>query len=404
MNQNYMGNKVNNRLKVLNLVRWYPNRYDPMPGLFIQRHAEAANNCCDAGVVYTHIVDDKSPDGNIYDIDYNEINGVPTVKIYYTTSGLKLFPFNKIINIFRFFKANAIGVKHIKNQLGGFDIIHVHVLTRLGLIALYYKFFHGVPYLISEHWSRYLELTGSFNGFLRKVVTRIIVKYASTVTTVTDNLAKAMKSHSLSNDNYIVLPNVVDDVFLKNSDNSVAHSSPITFIHVSCFEDKSKNVSGLLRVISKLSKTRNDFIFRLVGDGMDMGWLRKYATELGLTEKQVIFTGLLEGEKLVEEMASANMMVVFSNYENFPVVINESLSLGVPVFATRVGGIPERINDNNGGLIDAGNEDQLLAKLIGFLDKKLSFNMSKIQVNARNEFSPTTIGNVLCEIYDKALK
>ena len=57
-----MGTKVNNRLKVLNLVRWYPNRYDPMPGLFIQRHAEAEANCCDAGVVYTHIVDGKSPD------------------------------------------------------------------------------------------------------------------------------------------------------------------------------------------------------------------------------------------------------------------------------------------------------------------------------------------------------
>lgn len=399
-----MGTKVNNRLKVLHLARWYPNRYDPMPGLFIQRHAEAANNCCDAGVVYTHQIDKRLCENHIYLIDFYEENTVPTARIYYLSSKVKLFKINKLVNIFRFFRANIIGIKLVKKQLGDFNLVHVHVLTRLGLIALYFKIFHAKPYLISEHWSRYLELTGSFNGFLRKRITKLVVKYASCVTTVTDNLAKAMQSYNLNNDNYIVLPNVVDDVFLKNSDNTVSHSSPITFIHVSCFEDKSKNVSGLLRVISKLSKNRNDFIFRLVGDGMDMDWLRNYASELGLTDKQVVFTGLLEGDKLVNEMLSADMMVVFSNYENFPVVINESLSLGVPVIATRVGGIPERINDENGALVDAGNEDQLLGKLIDFLDGSLSFSMDEIQATARDEFSPIAVGNMLCGLYWKAIR
>ena len=394
--------KENGKLKVLYLARWYPNRYDPMPGLFIQRHAEAANICCDVGVVYTHQIDDRLPDNKVYDIDFSFVNGVPTAKVYYSSSGIKLFPFNKLINITRFFKANIKGISIIKKQLGGINLIHIHVLTRLGLIALYYKLFYGKPYLISEHWSRYLELTGSFNGFFRKRVTKLVVKYASFVTTVTDNLAKAMQSHKLQNENYIVLPNVVDNVFLDNSVNSGKKNNQTVFIQVSCFEDKSKNVSGLLRVIKKLSDIRNDFIFRLVGDGMDMDWLRNYAIELGLTDKQVVFTGLLEGEQLVKEMASADMMVVFSNYENFPVVINESLSLGVPVIATRVGGIPERINTDNGSLIDAGNEDQLITKLVDFLDGRLSFNMNEIQAEARDEFSPVTIGRTLCKLYDAA--
>lgn len=399
-----MGVQVNNRLKVLHLARWYPNRYDPMPGLFIQRHAEAANNCCDVGVVYTHQINERLPKNQIYNIDYNVENGVPTAKIYYSSSEVKLFPFNKLINIFRFFRANKIGIKLIKKQLGDFNLVHIHVLTRLGLIGLYYKLFYGKPYLISEHWSRYLDLTGSFNGFFRKAVTRLIVKHASFVTTVTNNLAKAMQSHKLQNENYIVLPNVVDSVFLDKPDNAIQKNDPAVFIHVSCFEDKSKNVSGLLRTISKLSGIRNDFIFKLVGDGMDMDWLRNYASELGLTEKQVVFTGLLEGGKLVKEMASADMMIVFSNYENFPVVINESLSMGVPVIATRVGGIPERVNNQNGVLIDAGSEDQLLDSLIDFLDGSLSFNMDEIQAKARGEFSPESVGSILCGLYWKAIK
>jgi len=398
-----MADKFNNRLKVLNLVRWYPNRYDPMPGLFIQRHAEAANNCCDVGVVYTHQVEDHHAGNKIYDVDNSVVNDVPTVKVYYLASNFYIYPLNKIINIFRFFRANIIGVKIVEKHLGGIDIVHIHVLTRLGLIALYYKIFHGKPYLISEHWSRYLELTGSFNGILRKRVTKLVVKYASFVTTVTDNLATAMRSHKLLNNNYITLPNVVDNVFLKNSNISNTSNKLVKFVHVSCFEDKSKNVSGLLRVISKLSKVRNDFIFTLIGDGMDMDWLRNYALELGISDKKLVFTGLLEGESLVDEMASADMLVVFSNYENLPVVINESLSMGVPVIATRVGGIPERINTDNGILIDAGNEDQLLYSLITFLDGETSFNTNEIRSTARDEFSPTAIGNTLCELYQKAV-
>ncbi len=163
-------------------------------------------------------------------------------------------------------------------------------------------------------------------------------------------------------------------------------------------------MSGLLRVIKKLSETRNDFIFKLIGDGMDMDWLYSYSSELGLTDKQVVFTGLLEGKKLVKEMVASDMLVIFSNYENFPVVINESLAMGVPVIATRVGGIPERINSTNGILVEAGDEDQLLSGLVSFLDKKMSFNTDEIQQKARDEFSPATVGKILCDLYSKSLK
>ncbi len=396
--------KVNNRLKVLHLARWYPNRWDPMLGLFIKRHAEAAVGCCDVGVVYTQQIDERLCEHQTYVIDFNEENHIPTAKIYYLSSKVKLFYFNKLVNMFRFFRANIIGIRRIKKHLGDFNLVHVHILTRLGIIALYYNVFYRKPYIISEHWSRYLELTGSFKGYFRKVLTRMVVKHASFITTVTENLAQAMRSHKLLNDNYIVLPNVVDSVFLNHQKNAKLNNDPITFIHVSCFEDKSKNISGLLRAISKLAENRNDFIFKLVGDGMDMEWLRNYASELGLTGTQVVFTGLLEGEQLVSEMASADMMIVFSNYENFPVVINESLSLGIPVIATKVGGIPERINDDNGVLIDAGDEDQLLENLITSLDGRLSFKMQEIMMDAREEFSPISIGKMLCDLYVQASK
>ncbi|RLD43069.1 MAG: hypothetical protein DRI89_05665 [Bacteroidetes bacterium] len=384
--------------KVLHLARWYPNRYDPMPGLFIQRHVEAANKYSDVGVVYTHIVEEEKIKG-IYELEESVINGVPTAKVYYSNPKSQIPLISQLIKAFRFYKANFLGIKKIKQQLGSFDLVHVHILTRLGVIALYYKWFCNKPFIITEHWSRYLDLTGSFTGGLRKATTKLIVRNASVVTTVTQNLANAMQKHGLKNKDYRVLANVVDAPFFNPGTSYEKDSGKKLITHVSCFEDKSKNVSGLLRVILSLSKKRSDFIFHLIGDGMDFKSLHNYSIDLGLEDTVVIFTGLLEEKELVSEMAAADLMVVFSNYENFPVVINESFVLGIPVVATSVGGIPEYVNESNGRLLNAGDEVALEDYLSDFLDAKLSFDKQKIRSDSVAVFSPETIGKELFNMY-----
>jgi glycosyltransferase involved in cell wall biosynthesis len=397
-----MKNTDSQNIKVLHLSRWYPNRYDPMPGLFIQRHAEAVSKYCDVGVVYVHAVE-CAEQTQRFELQLEELNGVPTARVYYKNPCKNFFLIGKFIKVYRFYKANKIGIRAIKAELEGIDLIHVHILTRLGVIALFNKFFRNIPYIISEHWSRYLPLTDEFKGGFRKWVTRIVVKHASAVTTVTQNLADAMQNHGLKNPNYKVLANVVTVDFLKVPTKERLGSAKTTFIHVSCFEDKSKNISGLLHVILSLSKKRNDFIFKLVGDGMDFEFLKQYALDLGLDSKMIDFTGLLEGKELVNHMATSNVMVVFSNYENFPVVINESFALGIPVIATRVGGIPEFVNDGNGRLIEAGDQVELENLLNSYLDGKLQFDRGMIKKKARQQFSPNEIGKELYDLYLKVL-
>ena len=393
-----MSSPEKNKLSVLFLARWYPNRYDPMPGLFIQRHAEAVSRYCKVGVVYVHPLDqEKNP--NVYQTEFEIENGVNTVRVYYNQPSFKIPFLTRAVKLFRFYRANFIGIKKIKNELSGFDLLHIHILTRLGLIALYYKWFKNKPYLISEHWSRYLDLTGDFKGVFRKWFTKLVVKNAAIVTTVTQNLANAMQNHGLNNENYHVLANVVNDAFFKNALSDIEAKQKTIFINVTCFEDKSKNISGLLRVIKSMSEKRNDFIFKLVGEGMDFTELYDLAENQGLINKYLIFTGLLEGEKLANEMANANLMVVFSNYENLPVVINESFVLGVPVVSTRVGGIPEIINNTNGVLIDRGDENELEETLNNYLDNKLNFDKSVIANFARNQFSSETIGSEIFNLY-----
>jgi len=393
---------MKNPLKVLFLARWYPNRYDPMLGLFVQRHAEAANLFCKVGVVHTHIVEHEKIKG--FEVEFKVINSVPTASIYYNNPKLNLLLIAPVAKILRFYKANNIGIRKIRKEMGGFDIIHVHILTRFGVIALFYKWLKGIPYIVSEHWSRYLPLTGDFKGGFRKWLTRLVVRNASAITTVTHNLAKAMQNHGLSNPNYLVLENVVTEDFINYSENKNQKKEKTTFIHVSCFEDKSKNISGLLHVIKSLSEKRTDFILKLVGEGKDFQLLKQYASDIGLMEETIVFTGLLEGKALVYEVATADLMVVFSNYENLPVVINESFVLGLPVLATSVGGIPEFVNDENGRLIPVGDEIMLENLLTDFLEGKLNFDKQKIRSGSKNIFSSETIGKKLFSIYKDLVK
>jgi len=381
--------------KILFLARWYPDRYDPMTGLFIRRHAEVAAGFADVAVLYLRAAPDK-PFG--YLIEQKKDHDVLTTAVYYGTKSILPSFIAKMVSGLMFVIAFIKGYRFVVDTWHKPDIIHVNVLTRLGVFALALRWFRGVQYVITEHWSRYLPITGTYNGFIRKFITKLVVQNASAISTVSENLAKAMQSHGLYNQHYMILPNVVDtDAYIP------AASEPSRgikrFIHISCFEDRSKNITGLLHAISNLSKLRDDFECIMVGEGIDLEKMKSLSTHLELNESKVKFTGLLENEDIVSSYQSAKFMVMFSNYENMPVVISESLSCGLPVVATAVGGIPEYINENNGRLVAAGDEAALLEAINYMLDHYPEFDKQKIRQNAVGIFGKKAVAQKLGELY-----
>ena len=387
------------RKHIVFLARWYPHRYDPMFGLFVQRHAEAAALFNDITVIYcqqtsrdvstTHIinkkdVDDASNNNSKFEIVRTLENNVDTIRVYYEK------PKNKILSLIRFYRANMKALKLCKKP----DMIHVHILTRLGVIAWIQKLLHKTPYIITEHWSRYLPGNG-FGGFLRKMFTKIVVRNAVTVTTVTENLAIAMKNHGLKNDNYVVLPNVVNlDMFhISERDNN-----PCKIIHISCFEDKSKNISGLLESLKMIEEKGIDFQCTLIGEGMDLELMKEKAQNLQLINK-VSFTGLMEGQKLADELSSGDFLVLSSNYENMPVVILEALASGLPVVSTNVGGIKEMIDDTKGILVEPRNKEALAEAMIKMIETYKSYDANYLRNSVIEKYGYESVGRFLSGLY-----
>jgi glycosyltransferase involved in cell wall biosynthesis len=271
------------------------------------------------------------------------------------------------------------------------------------MVALIYKWMSGTPYVITEHWTRYLPHMDNFKGWLRKAVSRLVARNATAILPVTDNLRKAMESHGLKNVNYRVIPNVVDMKMFDIHENDKDKGKK-NFIHVSCFEDKQKNISGILRTLKMLSEIRTDWTCGMIGEGIHLEKLVRYAGELGLDDKLVHFYGLKENEELADLMSGAGFQVLFSRFENLPVVILESYACGVPVLSTDVGGIKEHMNPDLGVLIDSEDENALLEKLIFLLDHYMKYDKKTIREYAENHFSREVIGKQLFEVYTRCLK
>jgi len=382
-------------LKVLFLARWYPDKYDPMMGLFIKRHAEVAAGFADTAVLYLRSAPDKHFG---YVIEKKVDNEVVTNIVYYGTKNNLPHLLAKLVAGYMFVISFVKGYRFILETWGKPDIVHVNVLTRLGVFALWLRLIKGIRYVITEHWSRYLPITDTYKGLVRKIVTKIIVRNAAAVSTVSANLAKAMQSHGLHNKHYLLLPNIVDtDAYVPLSGKTPGAKK--RFIHISCFEDRSKNISGILQTLSKLATLRNDFECIMVGEGIDLEKMKALSNDLGLKEPLVRFTGLLENKNLINIYQSADFMVMFSNYENMPVVISESLSCGLPLIATSVGGIPEYINKDNGRLVSAGNETELLESIQYMLDNFTYFDKDQIRQYAVENFGKQAVEERLRELY-----
>lgn len=364
-----------------------------MYGLFVKRHAEAAAINHRISVFYVHACNELP---HLHQTEVKK-GFISEYYYYYRKSSTGIGILNTLINGWRFLRGHWALRKKISKP----DLIHVHILTRLGVLAYIANKASNIPYVVTEHWSRYQKGNRGYSGVLRKFLTRLVTSNASALTTVTLNLKEAMANHGIKNKNHYVLNNVVDIKTFFPENKAYKKSEKIKLVHVSCFDDEPKNISGLLKCIKELSKKRNDFVVEMVGTGKDHSKMMHLSKELEFEDSQVIFTGQLEGIELGNAVRSANILMLFSNYENLPVVINEAFCCGVPVISTDVGGIKEVVNTSNGRLVKKGDIDQFVYELEYMMDHLSEYNQKQIYEEAVAQYSVVAISNKLDEIYSK---
>lgn len=137
--------------------------------------------------------------------------------------------------------------------------------------------------------------------------------------------------------------------------------------HVGALDDSHKGQSLIIEAAAGLAGTHPGMRFVLVGDGPDGARLRESARGLGL----VRFAGQVEN--VGDYLAAFDVFVFPSRHEGLGSILLDALHFGLPIVATRVGGIPEVVDDGiNGVLVAAGDADAIgraLAGLAGASDE-----------------------------------
>ena len=172
-------------MHVLFITPWYPNRKDAMDGLFVRKHAQAVSRLASVSVVCLKTDSEIST----YRIDSEDVDGVTEVVVSFPYVHLPLIStFSKAISFIRAFRKAFVIVK-LRNGMP--DVCQVNVLTRCGLPALWLKRQYGIPYIVVEHWTRYLPTDFHYAGFLRRKLTEAVVRNASLLMPVSHQLGKA---------------------------------------------------------------------------------------------------------------------------------------------------------------------------------------------------------------------
>lgn len=376
---------------------WYPTPEKPGHGLFIRRQALAASLFGPVGVA---VAGGNVHQSEPYRVQINTTGTLTEVLVTYKRSARTLPFWSLLLRFPRWIRAYRMAFRLLEEKTGKPALLHLHIAFPLGVLAWWVSRRYKVPLIISEQWSGYYPQDGRFDPLWVRMPTRWALARAALVLPVSEHLASAMRERGVAAP-FRVVPNVVDGAAFPLRTRPPQAGPPFRLLHVSALNDHEKNVSGLLRVVQRLIQKGYKIQLRLAGDHPERPHLQQVAQRLGL-DAHAHFLGFLPPAALAEEYASAHLMVMFSWFETFSCVLAEAVGAGLPVVATRTGGIPEWLQEGDGLLVEPGDEDALEHAIESVLTLPEPM-VPRNSVALRQRFSPEQIGRQLMAAYEQAL-
>lgn len=303
------------------------------------------------------------------------------------------------INIFKdlvsFFKIR----KYLKQQ--GINIVHTHS-SKAGIIGRWAARCAGVKLIFHtvHGWPFYIEAKTALK-LAYKVLEKITALITTRLVVVSDkDLKEGLRTVNKSRDKYIKIPYGIEikDFTVKMDSGSRGKVVKVGFI--ACYKPQ-KAPMDFLKVVKKIAGAEKDIEFISAGDGALKPEVMREAAKLGL-DKRIQFLGWQPDIAAVLE--KLDIILLTSHWEGLPVVIIESLALGIPVVATEVGGVPELVTDGVNGFLAAKGDWEKLAKDLLLLsadkEKRLQFSRQS-RKRFKEEFNIGYMKNRIESLYQR---
>jgi len=366
-------------MRVLFLTSWFPSRLDPTLGNFVERHLRAVEAVgCEVMVIH------ETSSKKIIAPKLESENREGTT-IYH-------------ILIPRLLRNTSLPIhKKVEKLVSDFapHLIHGHVMYPAGKLAIKLSDKFNLPMVFTEHWSGFKELNK--DHYTQKVAEVVMhtAEACSFILPVSKDLGNSILKKGITTPQKVIYNSVDTSLFNWSPANMTPNT--FTFLHISNFDKRSKNTEGIVEAFSELNR---DARLIIAGDG-DLDRVRRFANTVGADMNRIEFMGSLEYSEVAKLMKRSHCHVLFSNFENLPCVIAESLCSGLPNIATAVGGIPEMIGNTNGLMVQPGDASALTATMSQMMDNYPNYDKQAISEQAIEKYSYGQIGSEFLEIYQK---
>src|SRR5688572_6868304 len=247
----------------------------------------------------------------------------------------------------------------VRNNL---DLIHAHYAVPHATSAYMAKqMADGSLCIVTTLHGTDITLVGQDPSY--QSITAFSIQQSDGLTAVSEYLRQETVEHfDVSPERIQVIPNFVDLADYKR-DAHPCHRSRLSqkgekiVMHISNFRPV-KRVDDAVRVFARISREIPARLV-LIGDGPERGRVLQTAEEEGIADR-VLFLG--KQESVAEILSCADLFLLPSATESFGLVALEAMSCGVPVVATRVGGLPEVVPDGEAGFLDAVGDVEAMAE------------------------------------------
>lgn len=271
--------------------------------------------------------------------------------------------------------------KSLENE---FDIVHVHspmplpVRTSLPIVTTVHT-----PMRIDARHHEIIDLMSLLEKMQSAIVyppaEQELFRISRRITAVSRTVASELGEYGLDAAKITVVANGVDPQSFfpcrqnNNDEEYVLYTGGLK---------ARKGLFDLIQCASYVNKTRPGTKFILCGRGPYRKKIENAVAKMGL-EKQVVFTGYVSRNDLINLYQNASVQVVPSHYEGMPTVLLEAMSCGLPVVATDIGGNNEVVNSGVNGFLVPPKSPEVMAEAVVRLLDNVSFreNMGKVARN-----------------------
>lgn len=293
-------------------------------------------------------------------------------------------------------------LKHIH----GVDLVHAHGYGHFPTYLAPFCKLRKIPAIITTH----SDIGGLSlrKRFFDAVVPKITLRYASRIIALSNHEKASLITRGVPSEAITIIPNGVDiDEFArKNTYSSVNSRDSKVILYVGRIDFQQKGLDILVRALARLVCERNlDIKLRLIGpDWGDLSRLEEMARKLAV-ETRVEYLGPLPRRELVRNMHEANVFVLPSRFEPFGISLLEAMASEMPVVASRVGGVPEIVQEGVTGLLFEPENDESLADRVEQVLTNESYG-SELARNAflsLHKYSWRTIARDTLKVYRETL-